>query len=213
MAPHTSNAAPTDHPITDIAGLVLAGGAGSRMGGPKAMLDCGDGRTLLERQVELLRDGGTSGIAVVVGAEAIAIRERHPQLPVRWVVNEAWERGQFSSLQLGLGDLTAVTTTGVLVLPVDVVGVRAETIAAIINTALANPHLAAIVPEYEDRGGHPLYLSHDCFERLSVLDPSDDEARLDRQLRGLHQVMRLPVNDAGVVRNVNTPAEWQAFSS
>ena len=54
-----------------VAGLLLAAGEGRRLGRPKALVSIG-GRTLVERGVELLRDGGTDPVVVVTGAVAVS---------------------------------------------------------------------------------------------------------------------------------------------
>jgi molybdenum cofactor guanylyltransferase len=50
-----------------LSGLVLAGGRSSRMGREKAMLMLPDGRTLLQRQIDLLRAAGAESVNVSVG--------------------------------------------------------------------------------------------------------------------------------------------------
>ena len=52
-----------------VAGLLLAAGAGRRMGGPKALLEL-DGEALVQRGIRLLHDGGCAPVVVVVGAAA-----------------------------------------------------------------------------------------------------------------------------------------------
>jgi CTP:molybdopterin cytidylyltransferase MocA len=52
-------------------GLLLAAGAGRRMGMPKALV--GD---WLARSVGVLRDGGCSGVTVVLGARVTGRRSR-----------------------------------------------------------------------------------------------------------------------------------------
>ena len=54
-------------PVT--AGLLLAAGAGTRFGGPKALVAF-HGRSLVERGVDLLRAAGCDPVVVVVGAQA-----------------------------------------------------------------------------------------------------------------------------------------------
>ena len=56
-----------------VAGLLLAAGAGRRMGGPKALVEL-DGEPLVRRGIRLLTDGGCDPVTVVVGASADLVR-------------------------------------------------------------------------------------------------------------------------------------------
>jgi len=84
----------------NVAGLLLAAGEGSRLGRPKALVEIG-GRTLVERGVELLRDGGTAPVIVVTGAVDVAVPG------VVTVHNPDWRSGMGSSLRTGLATLPA----------------------------------------------------------------------------------------------------------
>ena len=53
-----------------VAGLLLAAGAGRRMGGPKSLLRDAHGVPFLDRAVGLLLDGGCATVTVVLGASA-----------------------------------------------------------------------------------------------------------------------------------------------
>lgn len=191
-------------PSNQTAGLILSAGASERMGFPKALIDQ-DGTTLLEKQAETLKAGGCAEVHVVIGADAEKIRARHPKAAVKWVENKDWQRGQFSSLQTGLVSILATNACGVVILPVDCAGVAPFTVAAIIETALRNPHLKAVVPEYKNEPGHPIYLSRMFCEYLVRLDPMQEEARLDLQIKGVREIISLPVNDPYVTVNMNTP--------
>jgi CTP:molybdopterin cytidylyltransferase MocA len=200
-------------PVSDIAGLILAAGASSRMGRPKALLKNSVGASLLSGQVELIRDSGIDRVGVVIGAHADEILETHPELDVVWIENKGWEVGQFSSVQIGLKELVEFTRTGIVILPVDVAGVNPSTIRAIIESALINPHIQVIIPEFEERGGHPIYLSHQFCNDLVGVEPSSEDARLDMQIKKTDQVLRLPARDPAITRNINTPEEWALVRS
>jgi CTP:molybdopterin cytidylyltransferase MocA len=75
--------------------VLLAAGAGSRFGQPKALVEL-DGQTLAERGVNLLRAGGADPIIVVTGAAQIDLAGIHP------VYNEQWRTGMGSSLRVAL---------------------------------------------------------------------------------------------------------------
>lgn len=196
-------------PIHSIAGIILAAGASERMGSPKALLKCGDGTTLLSKQFGLLKRAGCSIIHIVVGADADEIRSAHGDIDADWVTNDRWQLGQFSSIQAGLAAAQRGNCEGAIVLPVDVPGVKETTINALMETALFNTHLLAIIPEYNEHQGHPIYLSKSFFQRLTEADPKD--SRLDQILDGMKALMHLPVNDPHVVVNVNTPDEWEIY--
>ena len=74
---------------------MLAAGDGTRLGQPKATVELG-GRTLAERGVGLLRDGGADPVLVVTGAVPV-------DLPGTLSVhNPEWASGMGSSLAAGL---------------------------------------------------------------------------------------------------------------
>ena len=78
-----------------VAGILLAAGAGRRLGQPKALVDLG-GRPLAARGVALLREGGAAPVIVVTGAAAVNLTG------VITVHNPHWATGMGSSLAAGL---------------------------------------------------------------------------------------------------------------
>ncbi|HEX5060056.1 MAG TPA: nucleotidyltransferase family protein [Kofleriaceae bacterium] len=90
-----------------IGAVILAAGAGTRLGGvAKALLTGSDGRTFIAKVVATAREAGTDDIVVVVGppfADAVATQAR--ELGVRVVVNPQPERGMASSVAAGFGAL------------------------------------------------------------------------------------------------------------
>ena len=82
-----------------IAGLVLAAGAGTRMGMPKALVEDESG-PWLSRAVQALTDGGCDDVTVVLGA---AVDEAAALVPgTAIVVAEDWAEGMGASLRAGL---------------------------------------------------------------------------------------------------------------
>ncbi|WP_435207781.1 NTP transferase domain-containing protein, partial [Micromonospora sp. bgisy143] len=82
------------------AGLLLAAGAGRRLGHPKALLPY-RGRLLVEHAADILTTAGCRPVLVVLGARADEVRAR-ARLP-DVVVNADWVTGMGSSLRVGVG--------------------------------------------------------------------------------------------------------------
>lgn len=90
--------------------VVLAAGAGSRMGTrPKCLLQI-EGQSLIQRHLATLKHAGVVSTAVVLGHHAAAIHAAVPDAEV--VTNASPDEGQNGSLHLGLqalpGDVEAV---------------------------------------------------------------------------------------------------------
>jgi nicotine blue oxidoreductase len=92
-----------------VAGILLAAGDGSRLGQPKALVTIA-GRTLAERGIALLREGGTDPVLVVTGAAPIPAATLHIVYNLTTVYNPDWRSGMGSSLAAGLAALDVPAT-------------------------------------------------------------------------------------------------------
>ena len=174
--------------------VVLAAGASSRMGHPKALTRIG-AETALER---IVRAASGMRVLVVVGEHEDAIRAAHPALDVRWVRNPRPEMGRTGSLQRGL----TAARGDVLVLPVDHPLVRADTIAM-----LAARREAWVVPTHRGRGGHPIKLGAMGIA-AAMSAPAQTPLREIPRMVGL-EVTRIEVDDPGILANLDTPADLE----
>ena len=187
-----------------IAAVVLAAGAGTRMGGkPKALLTV-DQQTFIARVVDTARRAGVGRVVVVLGHGADEVERALGDAPdVTIVVNPEPARGQLSSLKVALRE--AGECDGVLAWPVDHPLVRTATVTQLLAEAARHPG-KAIVPRFEGRGGHPTFFPRTLFAGLLSL-PDDVGAR------GLFErhpeaVLRVDVEDPGVRHDVDTPEDY-----
>src|SRR6478735_3211682 len=106
-------------------GVVLAAGAGTRLGlGPKALLPY-RGRPLVEALAGTLLDGGCRDVVVVLGAGAPDVEAAATLDRCRVVINPHWETGMGSSFLLG--NQSADPAHSLLVALVDQPGLTPET--------------------------------------------------------------------------------------
>jgi len=143
--------------LRGVVGVLLAAGAGTRFGGPKALARDADGTPWLASRVSALRAGGCEPVLVVLGAGAGAARALLPPGAVA-VVAEDWEQGMSASLRAGLRAAAALERPPVaaLVALVDVPGLTPAAVARL--TALATGPDALARAAYAGRPGHPVLL-------------------------------------------------------
>ncbi|WP_433791398.1 nucleotidyltransferase family protein [Actinoplanes sp. CA-252034] len=180
-----------------VAGLVLAAGAGRRYGMPKALVPY-DGRLLVQRAADTLREAGCDMITVVLGAAADEVRAAAPDLPAT-VVNMDWPTGMGSSLRSGLAALSGSGATAAVVLLVDMPGVSAEAVRRIV--AHAGPG-ALVMGGYGERRGHPVLLGRDHWAGVSASATGDRGAR--DYLRA-NPVRVVPVDDVADDTDIDVP--------
>ena len=109
--------------------MVLAAGFGTRLGRPKATVECG-GITLAARAVMRLRTAGCETVVGVVGPGYRYWRGVTDFFDIV-VVNERPEAGQGVSVVLGVQ--RARHASGVVLMPVDTALVTSATIAVLLN--------------------------------------------------------------------------------
>lgn len=167
----------TPSPVPHTTGVLLAAGAGTRLGrGPKALLPF-RGRTLVEVLADVLLDGGCREVVVVLGAGAGDVRAKTDLTRHTVVENPAWAGGMGSSFQLGLDSVRP--EDHVLVALVDQPGLTPETVARLLRGHRPGRVTAAA---YEDasatlRRGHPLLLDATLRSQAAEAATGDAGAR------------------------------------
>lgn len=188
------------------AAVVLAAGASSRFGGfPKALVPIG-GEPAVLRVTRICEEEGFEP-CVVVGAHALEVRRALSGSGVGIAENPEWVEGRTGSIQRGL-DLIPEDTS-VLLWPVDHPFVQAMTLRRLGTAAEHDAMGVWFIPTFDGSGGHPVLLKPPALARVRDLRPSTPLRSL---LSGFGpQVVRLPVDDAGVCANVNTPEDLQRY--
>ena len=142
--------------MTDVVGLVLAAGGGSRFGGPKALARTPDGEPWVARAVRILLAGGCDEVLVVLGAAAAEAAGLVPA-EAGTVVAARWQDGMGASLAAGIAALPEADTA--LVSLVDLPGLPASVVERVLASGLRRDALARAV--YAGRPGHPVLLGRD----------------------------------------------------
>jgi CTP:molybdopterin cytidylyltransferase MocA len=150
-----------------VAGVVLAAGAGTRAGGPKALRRDADGVPWLHLAVAALRTGGCDDLRVVLGADAEDARTLVPD-DAEVVVAAEWAEGLSASFRAGLAGLDADAAVVTLV---DLHGLPAAAVARI----LAAPVLPSTLRRatYAGRPGHPVLLGRDHWSAAAASAQGD----------------------------------------
>ncbi len=183
--------------------VVTAAGSAERFGGRK-LLALIDGEPLLDRTIRSLLEGGVAEVIVVVGTTDRAHLERDvnamSDARVRPVENPDPSRGMFSSIQEGLATASG---DALLVLPGDMPFVKPETVRAVIAAYRARP--AIVSPRFQGKRGHPVVLPLSLRDEIRATPP--DATLHDVIKRHADQRVDVDVDDAGIVRDVDTPAD------
>ena len=154
-------------------GLLLAAGAGTRMGQPKALVSDADG-PWLERGVRVLDDGGCEGVTVVLGARSSEAVSFLDGLGVDVVIAHDWESGMSASLCAGLCGMP-VGATAALVLLVDLPDLTSEVVSRVRDSGVGAASLARAT--YDGRPGHPVLLGRDHWAGVLDSAAGDSGAR------------------------------------
>lgn len=185
-----------------IVGLVLAGGAGRRVGGPKALLRLGP-VSFAAHAAALLERPGVEQVLLVLGHEAARV-EREAGLPERFgrVINPEPEHGMLSSLLCGLEAVERLGAGAVLVHPVDHPLVSLATVERVVAALQAGARIA--VPSWDGRRGHPAGFARAAWEALRAAPPGQGARAVLRDHPGWVEHV---AGDPGCLLGIDTPAD------
>lgn len=188
--------------------VILAAGASSRMGRPKAALPLGArGDTFLSRLLGRLNAAGLSSIVVVTGAAPEAVRAAAGRVrrPVRFVHNEHWPSGQLSSLLAGMEERAGEVLEAVLVALVDAPFASADTIGAVVRT-WRQTRAPIVRPARGDVHGHPVMFDRALFAALRAADPHAGAKSIVRA--HAREIIDVAVDDPGAFIDIDTEQEY-----
>jgi CTP:molybdopterin cytidylyltransferase MocA len=181
-------------------GLLLAAGAGTRMGMPKALVRGEDGEPWLVRGVRTLADGGCAQVTVVLGAGA---EEALPLLDgtgATAVVAGDWAEGMSASLRAGLTAATGTDADAVVVTLVDLPDVSAAVVRRLLAGKVDSRTLRRA--SYDGVAGHPVVIGREHWAAVAGTAVGDRGAR--GYLAG-HDVEIVACGDLATGRDVDGP--------
>jgi molybdenum cofactor cytidylyltransferase len=202
---------------SSFAGVILAAGESSRMGREKALLSwppSSQGQavstdTFLSAAIRAL-NSVCDFVMVVVGKNEAVLAPSIYAEGAALIVNPDPARGQFSSLQVGLQDVLDRGRDAAMITLVDRPPVRPATLETLRRAfATADLRIWAVVPEFSGRHGHPYLVGREMIAAFLRV-PSNSTAR---EVEQAHQerIQYVPVDDAFVAMNIDTPDDYRAL--
>jgi CTP:molybdopterin cytidylyltransferase MocA len=190
-----------------LAGVLLAAGAGRRMGRPKALLHDEHDVPFLDRAVGVLFDGGCDTVTVVLGASADEARAvldeagwcEDPCVDV--VVAEDWDEGMGASLRAGLAAASAGDASCAMVTLVDLPDVGADVVRRLLQSGRSGPQ-TLVRAAYDGVPGHPVLLGRDHWAGVLGSARGDKGAR---DYLKVHRPALVECGDLASGRDVDRP--------
>jgi molybdenum cofactor cytidylyltransferase len=196
-------------------GVILAAGESSRMGSDKALLAWPPGgsfgQTFLSSAIESLNTFSDM-VIVVAGRNASTLAPLVYAEAASLVVNPAPERGQFSSLQIGLQEVLDHGRDAAIVTLVDRPPANPSTLRTLCNAFATRTHEKwAVVPEYRGKHGHPFLVAREMMGIFLKAAATANAREIEHQYQ--QHIEYVPVDDPAVTLNVDTAQDYAALSS
>lgn len=191
-----------------IAALVLAAGYSSRMKTSKLLLPIGNS-VIIEESVTRFFRAGIGDVRVVVGHRADEIIPVLDRLGAKWVFNEQYDQGMFSSVLAGINSLDP-DIRAFFVLPGDIPLVKPRTIRTLVKVYQERP-VGIVYPCFQDVRGHPPLISTACLpEDLSWEQPGGLRMLLKQYE---NEALNVDVADQGILMDCNTSSDYSKLQA
>ena len=194
--------------MLDIAILIPAAGASSRMRGRDKLTEEVDGTPLLRRQA--LRARATGAHVTVTLPD-----HDHPRaktlagLAVQLVSVPDSDLGMSASIRRGVGHLPR-GMKAVIILPADMPEIQTSDIQKLIDGFKSMPFpMLQQATAADGTPGHPVLFPQDCFMSLQTL--TGDRGARDVIRDNVHRLRLVPLADHRALTDLDTPEAWQEW--
>jgi molybdenum cofactor cytidylyltransferase len=187
----------------NIAVIVLAAGASTRMPGHIKPLLPWRGKTLIEHIVAMAQQSRAQQVIVVLGAHADAVRGVVEKTGARVIVNSEWETGQASSIRAGLRALGPEIAAAIF-LNADQPFVTSAMLDALM-ARYRQTGTPIIVSAFAGRRGNPALFARTCFADLQTLQGEQG----GRVLFARYSVLAVEFDDARLGMDIDTLDDYQ----
>ena len=191
-----------------IGAIILAAGAGTRMGHIKQLLPYRSS-TLIRHAIEQAREARFAPLIVVLGSKSAEVRENIAGLPIEITENSEWQLGMGSSIVCGMHTLqtAAPESAAVAILLADQPLVTTDHLCRM--QALLSTDWPAVAAEYSGSLGVPALFQRALFPALLSLPPKAGAKQLLRELGDA--VRSFPLPEAAM--DIDTPEDYARLSS
>jgi molybdenum cofactor cytidylyltransferase len=192
--------------------LIPAAGQSRRMGRPKLSLPLGE-KTVLEHVIAAVKEAGVANVLVVVGphvrelaslaeaagADVFRLPEETPDMRATIERGLDWIETQHQPRP----------DDAWLLLPADHPTLNAAPICKLVQAAERDPQPGVFIPIYQGKRGHPTLIRWRLTAEIRALPAGSGLNALFRTEP--HEVMEVPSDCADVVRDMDTPDDYEAI--
>jgi CTP:molybdopterin cytidylyltransferase MocA len=183
-----------------ISALILAAGLSSRIKEFKPLLKI-DGKSIFEHAYGLFADSGIDDIVTVVGHRSCDLIPLVNVVSSRYVINDQYRDGMFSSIQKGVKELRGACDAFFL-LPVDIPFVRPDTILQLLDEFNKDSTTLVCYPQFNARRGHPPLIDCRLAEQILTYDEKDGMRGFLKQYENCSRMV--PVDDPFILLDIDT---------
>lgn len=199
--------------------VLLAGGKSERMGVAKGLLPYQNSYWIWE-QIDRITSSSLTEFYIGLGHNYTEYINKIPllqqaqlefvsykKIQIRVIINKNPELGSFSTLQTILQQIPK--NKSVLINPIDIPILNTAELQTIIET-----QNQIVLPNFKGKNGHPIKLHPEFWNPLLLLDPSEENSRLDVEIKKINppQITAITVTDSSILKNLNTQSDWMEYS-
>ena len=197
-----------------LCGLILSAGQSSRMGSDKALLPWPPNKSALTVQETFLSanikalQSLTDKVLVVVGRNKERLVSIIQAADASMVENSDPDRGQFSSLRVGLDEVLRLEFSAAMIFPIDSPPLAHPSLEKLYFTFIKarERDIWGVAPKNGDKRGHPLLAGRELIEAFLDAPANSNARQVRNDCSG--NIEYVEIADPFVGLNVNTPEEY-----